>query len=720
MSELLNKLSFSNRRKLPVILQSEGAECGLACICMIANYYGHKVDLFTIRKKYPISLKGANLKQLIGIGAQLNLTGRPVKVELDKLESLNTPVILHWDLNHFVVLKKVTKTGLVIHDPGKGEVFYSWAKASKSYTGIALELRPTESFKGRNEETKLGFGVLWRSITGLKRSLSQILILSITIQLLMLVSPYFIQLVVDNVVVTNDRNFLLVLGIGFSLLMLLQVATKAFRSWVILFLRTTLGIQLISNLFNHLLRLPMTWFGKRFIGDIISRFQSLDYIKRLLSEGFVEGAIDGVMAILTLVMMFIFSPLLAFITVVAVSIYAITRTILYPKLRNATKESLQLRASADGLFYESVRSVQPVKIFSGESIRQSKLENANADWMNADIKVGRVTIAVDTFQELLYGLEYVLLIWIGGMLVLDESLTLGMLFAFLAYRQQFALSSQTLLEKVFEWRMMGLHLARIADIALEDQEEALETEHPALTNVAGKIELRNVSFQYNENEPFLFRDLNLTIEAGECVVLTAPSGFGKTTLMKIIMGLMSPTEGQVLLDGKDIKTIGLNNYRAVTSAVMQGDNLLSGSIGENISFFSIEQDLELLEEAAKDAHIYDDIEAMPMGFHSLAGDMGSTLSGGQVQRVLIARALYKKPKVLFLDEASSALDVQTERNINRVLKNMGVTRIMIAHRKETIEMADRIIDLNRLAQGLDPEVEYEPDAPKKPTLVAVE
>lgn len=722
MSELLDKLSFSNRRKLPVILQSEGAECGLACICMIANYYGHKIDLFSIRQKYPISLKGANLKQLIGIGAQLSLTGRPVKVELDKLVNLTTPVILHWDLNHFVILKQVKQQGIVIHDPAKGEVFYSWAKASKSYTGIALELRPTEDFKAKDEETQLGFGVLWRSITGLKRSLGQIVILSVTVQLLALLAPYFIQLVVDNVVVTNDRHFLWVLGLGFGLLMLLQVATKAFRSWVILYLRTTLGIQLVSNLFRHLLRLPMAWFGKRFIGDIISRFQSLDYIKRLLSGGFVEGAIDGVMAILTLTMMFIFSPLLALVTVIAVSLYAFSRTILYPAMRNSTKESLQLRAVSDGLFYESVRSVQPVKIFSGEAIRQSKLENANADWMNADIKVGWLTIAIGTFQELLYGLEYVLLIWLGATLVLDEALTIGMFFAFLAYRQQFATSSQTLLSKIFEWRMMGLHLSRIADIALEDQEESLETEFPALQNVEGKIELKDLSFQYNENEPFLFKDLTLTIEAGECVVLTAPSGFGKTTLMKIIMGLMPPTSGSVLLDGRDIKQIGLNNYRSVTSAVMQGDNLLSGSIGENISFFALEQESELLDQAAQDAHIYDDIMAMPMGFHSLAGDMGSTLSGGQVQRVLIARALYKKPKILFLDEASSALDIATEKKINQVLKHMGVTRVMIAHRKETIEMADRVIDLAALISGAPVEQPTQPEQAvvQRPKLVVVE
>jgi ATP-binding cassette subfamily B protein RaxB len=440
----------------------------------------------------------------------------------------------------------------------------------------------------------------------------------------------------------------------------------------------------------------MSWFGKRFIGDITSRFNSLEYIKQLLSGGFVEGIVDGMMAIITLIMMYVFSPQLALLTTTAFIFYTISRFALFQPMRNHTKEKLQLKAVSDSLFYESVRSVQPVKIFSGEAIRQSKLENANADWMNADIKLGKLTIAYVTFKELLHGMEYVLLIWIGAYLILDGDMTVGILFAFLAYRQQFTTSAQILIEKLFEWRMMGLHLSRIADIALEEQESALETEHPELERVEGKIELKNVSYRYNDNEPYIFENLSLTIKSGECVALIAPSGFGKTTLMKIIMGLLPPSTGSVLLDGKDILQIGLSNYRNVTSAVMQGDDLLSGSLGDNISFFSIEQDMERLEAVAKNAFIYDDITAMPMGFHSLAGDMGSTLSGGQVQRILIARALYKDPKILFLDEASSALDTQTERQINIALKNMGITRIMISHRQETINMADRIIDLSKL------------------------
>ncbi|TQV84263.1 peptidase domain-containing ABC transporter [Exilibacterium tricleocarpae] len=693
---VLGKLKFGSRHSLPVVLQGEASECGLASICMIANYYGHNIDLVSLRRKYPISLKGATLKQLVNIANMLHLSGRTLKVELDELKRLNTPVILHWNMNHFVVLASVNRNGITIHDPGKGLVNLTWKEASRSFTGIALELRPTDEFKEKDEEASLGFSVLWSSVTGLNGSILQILILSLLLQLFVLIFPYFIKLVVDNVIVTNDRNFLVILGVGFTLLTLMRVFTQAFRSWVIVYLRTILNIQLITNLFRHLLRLPMGWFGKRFVGDIISRFSSLDYIKDLLSEGFVEGIIDGAMAVLTLTMMYIFSPTLATISLIAVTLYVVSRLVLYQPMRNRTKEGIQLKAVATGMFYESVRSVQPIKVFSGESISQAKLENANAEWMNADIKLGRLEITQATFKELLYGLELVLIIWIGAYLVLGGDITLGVFFAFLSYRQQFAMSTQTLLDKIIQFRMMGLHLSRIADIALEDQEEALETEFPAPTNVMGKIEVENLSYRYNENEPYIFENLSFTIEAGECVVIVAPSGFGKTTLMKVLMGLLKASGGSVLVDGRDITQIGLNNYRQMTSAVMQGDYLLSGSIGDNISFFAVEQDMELLEAASRDACIYDDIMAMPMGFNTLAGDMGSTLSGGQVQRVLLARALYKQPKILYLDEASSALDVNTEKKINMVLKNMGITRIMIAHRKETIDMADRVIDILHL------------------------
>ncbi|MDT8398892.1 MAG: peptidase domain-containing ABC transporter [Pseudomonadales bacterium] len=517
--------------------------------------------------------------------------------------------------------------------------------------------------------------------------------------MLVLTTPLYIQTVVDNVVVTRDREFLWILGIGFLLLLLFRLITQAFRSWVILYLRSTLGIQLVTNLFRHLLHLPMDWFGKRAVGDILTRLGSLDYIKNQVSEGLVEGVIDGVMAILTLTMMFIFSAKLAAITLVAVTLYVLIRNLLYNLVRARTKENIQLKGRSNTLFYEVVRTVQPIKIFNGEAISQAKLENTNADLINSDIKLGRLTITKTTVNELIYGAEYILVIWIGALSVINEEITIGVLFGFIAYRQQFATSSQTLLDKFFAWRMMSLHLSRVADIVLEDEEEHLESEMEVGDRFKGQLALKGVSYRYHSQEPFLFRNLSLSIEQGECVCIVAPSGYGKTTLMKVMMGLMQPSEGKIYLDGMDITRIGMKNYRRMVSAVMQGDTLLGGSIADNITFFAIERDQELMEECARQAQVYEDIMSMPMGFSSLAGDLGSTLSGGQVQRVLIARALYKRPKILFLDEASSALDIPTEKKINEVLSNLGITRIMIAHRKETILMADRIIRLQELALG---------------------
>ncbi|MGI9282219.1 MAG: peptidase domain-containing ABC transporter [Endozoicomonas sp.] len=323
----------------------------------------------------------------------------------------------------------------------------------------------------------------------------------------------------------------------------------------------------------------------------------------------------------------------------------------------------------------------------------SKWQNSYADWVNADIKVGRLQIAWNTFHGLVSGIEYIALVWIGASLVLGNVFSIGMLYAFLAWRQQFSQKAQTFVDKIFEYRMLSLHLERISDIAHANDEEYLDTVHEELSSVKGEITLKDICYRYSEEESWLLENINLTIQSGECVAIIAPSGFGKTTLMKVMMGLIQPQQGSVLIDGKDVRHIGLRNYRRFTSAVMQEDQLLSGSIAENIAFFDNAPDQSKVEECAAAAGILPEIMAMPMGMQTLVGDMGSTLSGGQVQRLLLARALYVKPSVLFLDEATSHLDVGIEQHINTMLKGLGITRVMIAHRQETIAMADRVINL---------------------------
>ena len=701
---LSEKLKFGFGRRLPLYLQTEVAECGLACLAMISGFHGARIDVTTLRQRFPLTLRGANLKQIISIASQLNLSSRAIRTELDSLKDVEMPAILHWDFNHFVVLKKVTATTVVIHDPAQGERVLSKTEAAKHFTGVVLELRPTAEFSHTNSESRLRISDLWSRMDGLLPSLGQVMVFAVTLQILALVSPYFVQLVLDEVLMSQDWDLLHVLGAAFIVLQVVKAAATGVRAWIILYLGTLLNVQLVNNLFHHLIRLPMEYFERRHIGDIVSRFMSVDEVRRMISDGFVEAVVDGLMVTTSLIVMYIYSPKLATVALVAVILYALSRYALYGPHRRAMEESIVMQAKEESVFLETVRAMQTIKAFGKEEMRQSVWQNRYADRANAGIAVGRLEIGYRTFHELATGLEYVILIWLGAAAIINAELTAGMLIAFLAYRLYFSNQAQSLVDKLFEYKLLRMHLNRIADITSTQREQSLYTEREQLEDVKGKLELKNVSFRYTEADEYVIKDLSLTIGAGESVVFVGPSGCGKTTLLKIMMGLIRPTSGEVRLDGVDIWRLGLASYRQHIGSVMQDDNLLSGSISDNVSFFDPQVDQQRVQMCAVAAAIAEDILKMPMGFQTMVGDLGNTLSGGQQQRLLLARALYKDPKILFLDESTSHLDVATEHRINQLIKQIGITRVMIAHRQETIAMADRIIDLRDPGQKAEQDV----------------
>jgi ATP-binding cassette subfamily B protein RaxB len=302
-------------------------------------------------------------------------------------------------------------------------------------------------------------------------------------------------------------------------------------------------------------------------------------------------------------------------------------------------------------------------------------------------------------HRLLFGLERVAVIWIGALLVMDQRLSLGMLFAFFAYKETFAARVSALVDKAVDLRMLRLQGERLADIVLTAPEA--DTGSPARELGAG-LELRDLRFAYADGEPEVLRGVSLKIEPGESVAIVGPSGCGKTTLLKLMLGVHAPTSGEVLVGGVPLPRAGLRAWRDHVGVVMQDEPLFSGSILDNISFFSPEPDLPWAQQCARVASVHDEIEAMPMAYHTLIGDMGAALSGGQKQRVLLARALYKRPKILFLDEATSHLDVDRERSVNHAVRQLALTRVIVAHRPETIASAGRVIALHegRVAQDL--------------------
>ena len=703
-------LRFGARgRRVPLLLQTEAAECGLACLAMVAGAHGLDTDLATLRQRFSLSLRGVTLADLVRMADGLQLNSRALRAELDELPQLQTPCILHWDLNHFVVLVSLKRGVALIHDPARGARRLPLAELSSHFTGVALELAPAPGFVPARARQRVTLRGLLGPASGLKRSLAQIFVLALGLEAFLLLTPFFMQWVVDGVLVSGDRDLLLTLGVGFALLVLIQVGTAAARSWAVLYLSATLNLQWLVNVFAHLLRLPVAWFEKRHAGDIWSRFQSVQQIQRTLTTHFIEAVLDGLLVSLTLVVMAFYSLQLTAVAVAAVALYGALRWALFSRLREVSEEALVFEARQNSHFLESLRGVQAIKQFNAQGDRQSRFASLVVDTLNADIGGRKLELWFSVGHRLLFGLERVAVIWLGALLVLDQRLSVGMLFAFFAYKEQFALRFSGLIDKAVELKMLKLQGERLADIVLTapERDGAAAAGAPAgqgaqAVPAGAAIELRNLSFAYADGEALVLEGVSLRIESGESVAIVGPSGCGKTTLLKIMLGVHAPSAGEVLVGGVPLGRWGLRAWRDAVGVVMQDEPLFSGSIADNISFFAAEPDVEWLQHCARVAAVHDEIEAMPMGYQTLIGDMGAAMSGGQKQRILLARALYKRPQFLLLDEATSSLDVDRERLVNQAVRQLALTRVIVAHRPETINSATRVIALHegRVAQDL--------------------
>ncbi|WP_343607253.1 peptidase domain-containing ABC transporter [Roseateles sp.] len=695
---------FWESRRLPVHLQSEAAECGLACMAMVCSYWGHRIDVSTMRRRFSVSLKGVTLKAMVAMAQALGLQARPLKLDVPHLARLRLPCILHWDMDHFVVLKKVGRSSVVIHDPAVGERRVTMTALSSHFTGIALELTPGSTFQSRNEEQRFTLASLMGRVVGLRRGLAQIILLAVSLQICSLIAPFYLQWIVDEALIAADRDLITVLGAGFLILVLMQTAIGAVRSWVTTVLSTSLNFQWLGNAFAHLMKLPLPYFEKRHLGDIVSRFGSIQTIQRSLTTQFVEGIVDGLLVVGTLVIMLLYSVQLTVVALGAVTMYAVLRWTVFHALREATAEQIVHAARQQTHFLESARGVQSVRLFGRAEERRIGWMNALAEQFNADLRIAKLSISYQTAHTLLFNAERIIVIWLAALAVLDTRFSVGMLLAFISYKDQFSQRMASLIDKLFELRMLRLHGERVADIVLTDPEESSQDVEVDPERIVPTLEVRNVSFRYADGEPHVLKDCNLIIPAGQCLAITGSSGCGKTTLVKILLGLLKPTEGEVLVGGVKLENLGLQNFRQTIGTVMQEDQLFSGSIADNITFFDPRPDQERVQTCSRLAAVHDEIASMPMGYNTLVGDIGTGLSGGQKQRILLARALYKDPKLLVLDEATSHLDVCNEQIVNAAIKRISLTRILVAHRPETIAMAQRVVVLEhgRIARDFMP------------------
>ena len=680
------------RRHVPLVLQSEAAECGLACLAMVAGAHGHETDLLTLRRRYEMSSRGATLARLMEIADALGFNQRAVRLEMDELPQLKLPCILHWDLNHFVVLVKASDAGITILDPAVGERRLTMKEAGPHFTGVALELAPNAKFERRADKTPFDLRVLFTGQRGLGRAFVQMALLSVVLEVFAILMPMLSQWVIDDVVVTRDLPLLTVLAIAVFLLAMMSLGTRLLRSWIVLGASLSWRVTSSANVFRYMLKLPLSYFDKRHTGDVLSRFSSVNQIQDTLTTNLVEAVLDGVVSIATLAMMFIYAPNLALIGLAVAALYAIVRFAVYRPVRNATEERIVREANAQTFLLETLRGVAAIKFFSQPGWRVAGWMNQQVGVVNAAVKQERISLGYQAVNGVIGAVEQALVLYLAAQMIIQEQFSIGMLVAFLAYKDQFLSRTLELLERLINLRLLRLQGERLADIVLTEP----ETPSPphALQGIDSggpmTLELRNVTFRYAAGEAPVLDDVSLTLHTGHALAVVGPSGCGKTTLLKVLSGQVQPESGEVLVNGKNVSQLGAQALRSVMGTVFQDDQLFSCSLYDNIAMNDAEASAEKVEAAAKAACIHDDIARMPMGYQTLVGGMGATLSGGQKQRVLLARALYKNPRFLLLDEYTSMLDFATERRVQDSINALGCGRFIITHREHSLRAGDAI------------------------------
>ena len=685
----------TGRVRTPTVLQMEATECGAAALAIILAHHRRIVPLERLREDCGVSRDGAKAGNILAAARSYGLEAKGCRYEVEDLLQVPMPVVLFWNFNHFLVLEGLCKGWAYLNDPAEGPRRVDAAEFGRAYTGITLEFRPTAAFQPGGGRSSL-VRTLARRLEGSGQGLAFALLAGAALVLPAMVAPAFTGIFVDKVLMGGGRGWVIPLLLGMGATTLLRAGLASCQGWMLRRLDLKLATTTMSGFFWHVLRLPATFFAQRSTAELAGRVNGNLQVSQFLSTRLAATAIDVLMLAAFLPLMLAYDYRLALAGLGAAAALMAATAAVNRKRVDGSRHYLYERGKAAGTLMAGLAIIESVKAAGAENALFARWSGYQANYMNARQQVGQVTEVFMTLPPLVMDLTQATVLALGAWRVVRGALTIGELVAFQALLAAFLAPVNRLVGMAAELQTMEGIMNRLDDVAHypAEPQAAEAASEPKSVRLRGHLELKGVIFGYSRLAPPLLQGFDLELKPGARVAVVGPTGCGKSTLLKLVTGLYQPWEGAILLDGAPRQHWPRAILAASVAAVEQDPLLFAGSLRDNLTLWDPTVPEPVLVQACRDACIHDEIACRPGGYDCAVEEGGRNFSGGQMQRLEIARALVSEPRLLVLDEATSALDAVTEQRLDRNLRRRGCACLIVAHRLSTVRDADEILVLD--------------------------
>lgn len=677
------------------IKQRDITDCGAACLATVCKQYGKSISVAKLREIAGTDRDGTNAYGLVRSAERLNFTAKAVKGNAEAFFSeFPLPAIAHTvtetGLEHYVVIHKISKNKVIVADPAKGIIKTTPDEFFKIWTGALILLVPETVFD-KSSETKSLFERFWRLLLPQKRLIFDVMLASVVITVLGIAGAFYFQIIIDDVLAAGLEKTLHIVSVGVILLNLFAVLLSAMRTQLLLYLSQKLDIALLLGYYDHVLKLPMNFFGTRKVGEIISRFQDASSIRDALSNVTLTVLLDTVMAIAGGIMLCVKSVKLFLIAAIMVFIYALLVFAFNKPYRRANQRQMEDNAQLTAYLVESLNGMQTIKALNGENCVHTETEFKFVKLLKSIFSLSSMENVQTALTAFVEAVGEVLILWVGAYSVMQGSMTIGSLITFNALLVYFLDPIKSLINLQPELQTAIVASDRLGEILDLEIEKVNQENKVSPTSLKGDIVIDNVTFRYGTRRAIL-EDFSLTIHRGARVAIVGESGAGKSTVAKLLLGLYKCEKGIITIADYAIEDISLDTLRKKIAYVPQETFLFSDTILNNLVFGSEASDIETVMECAKAAQVHTFVNELPMRYETKLDENAGNLSGGQKQRIAIARALLKKPEIMIFDEATGNLDAVTEKAVQETIERYSrdMTTIIIAHRLSTIRSCDKI------------------------------